>query len=152
MSGGESGQWCHVCATRHELGPKVETLIRTQLESEPDAYKGSVLDLDRSKEAYEALIAKADQLAPQEEEEDDDKNPEQMAEKLRAALADRALGGVLSKDSGPSAAERVEALRSEWAQVGPVPGVAGSSLNERFEASCKLALGSQGESEEATPA
>jgi hypothetical protein len=126
---------------RAELGVKVEALIRSQLEAEPDAYKGSVLDLDRSKEAYEALISKAEELAPQEEEAVDDKNPEEMAEKLRAALADRALGGVLSKDVGPSAQERVAALRLEWEGVAPVPGVAGTALKERFEAACQLATG-----------
>lgn len=124
-----------------ELGPKIDALIRSQLESEPDAYKGSVLDLDKSKEAYEALIAEADELAPEDVGEADTSDSESMAERLRDALADRALGGVLSRDAGVSAVDRIAEIRAKWVLVGPVPGAAGTALNERFAASCALALG-----------
>lgn len=130
-----------------ELGPKVQNLIRSQLESEPAAYKGSALDLDRSKAAYEDLISRADELAPAEVEKSGEEKPEQMAEKLREALADRALGGVLSKQAGPSARDRVAQLRVAWSQIGPVPGATGSSLRERFEASCQLALAGEAQPE-----
>jgi hypothetical protein len=110
------------------------------LESEPDAYKGSVLDLDKSKEAYEALIAEADELAPEDVGEADTSDSESMAERLRDALADRALGGVLSRDAGVSAVDRIAEIRAKWAAVGPVPGTAGTALDERFAASCALAL------------
>lgn len=130
-----------------ELGPKIDSLIRGQLESEPDAYKGSVLDLDKSKASYEALIADADELAPEEAEESDATNSEVMADRLREALADRALGGVLSKSSGESAANRIAELRGKWLLVGPVPGAAGAALEERFVASCALALSGSADAE-----
>jgi DNA repair exonuclease SbcCD ATPase subunit len=123
-----------------ELGPKIDSLIRSQLESEPDAYKGSVLDLDKSKAAYEALIAEADELAPEDKGEPDTADSESMADRLRDALADRALGGVLSRDAGVSPAERITEIRAKWLLVGPVPGAPGSALDERFAASCALAL------------
>ncbi len=124
-----------------ELGPKVESLIRSQLESEPDSYKNSVLDLDKSKASYEALIAEAEALVPQEEKAEDSEDSEGMAEKLREALADRALGGVLSKDAGPSAADRISELQAKWPLIGPVPGAEGSALQERFAAVCSQVLG-----------
>ncbi len=128
-----------------ELGAKVQGLIRTQLESEPGAYKGTMLDPERSASQREKLIAKAEGFAPDEPEKTEGKSPEEIAEQLRAALADRALGGVLSKLGGRSARDVVAELRAEWAQVGLVPGAAGTALTQRFDAVCERVLAGEGE-------
>jgi hypothetical protein len=128
-----------------ELGNKVASLVRAQLESEPAAYKGTVLDPERSAAARESVIAKAESMAPDEPEENEGKTPEEIAEKLRAALADRALGGVLSKTGGRPASEIVAELKAEWSEIGLVPGAAGAALAERFEAVCARILGAEGE-------
>ena len=128
-----------------ELGNKVNSLVRTQLESEPAAYKGTVLDPERSAAAREKVIAKAEAMAPDEPEDDEGKTPEEIAEKLRAALADRALGGVLSKTGGRPAADIITELRAEWAEIGLVPGAAGTALAERFEAVCARLLSAESE-------
>lgn len=121
---------------REGLGAKVDALIRSQLESEPTAYAGSVLDPKRSSEAREKLIAQAEEFVPSQEEEEGDKSPEEMANSLRAALADRALGGILSKDDSRSIAEIVSELRESWALIPPVPGASGSASEKRFTALC----------------
>ncbi|MCP4447235.1 MAG: DUF349 domain-containing protein [Myxococcales bacterium] len=123
-----------------DLGVKVASLIRSQLESEPAAYKGTALDPERSALAREKIIVRAEEMAPDDPEDNDGKSPEEIAEKLRAALADRALGGVLSKTGGRPAAEIIGELRGEWAEIGPVPGAAGTALVERFEAVCERLL------------
>jgi hypothetical protein len=64
-----------------------------------------------------------------------------MAERLRDALADNALGGVLSKTGGRSPTEIVRELRDEWAGVGPGPGARGTELRRRFDDACGRALG-----------
>ena len=56
-----------------------------------------------------------------------------MAARLRAALADRALGGVLSKQSERSVGEIIREARESWARLGPVPGPEGVALETRFE-------------------
>lgn len=128
-----------------ELGNKVASLVRAQLESEPAAYKGTVLDPERSAAARESVIAKAESMAPDEPEENEGKTPEEIADKLRAALADRALGGVLSRTGGRPASEIVAELKAEWSEIGLVPGAAGAALAERFEAVCARILGAEGE-------
>lgn len=128
-----------------ELGNKVASLVRAQLESEPAAYKGTVLDPERSAAARESVIAKAESMAPDEPEENEGKTPEEIADKLRAALADRALGGVLSRTGGRPASEIVAELKAEWSEIGLVPGAAGAALAERFEAVCARILGAEGD-------
>jgi len=128
-----------------ELGNKVASLVRAQLESEPAAYKGTVLDPERSAAARESVIAKAESMAPDEPEENEGKTPEEIADKLRAALADRALGGVLSRTGGRPASEIVAELKAEWSEIGLVPGAAGAALAERFEAVCARILGAESE-------
>ncbi len=128
-----------------ELGGKVSSLVRTQLESEPAAYKGTVLDPERSAAARENVIEKAEAMAPDVPEDDEGTSPEEIAEKLRSALADRALGGVLSKTGGRSASEIVSELRAEWSEIGLVPGAKGTALIKRFEDVCSRILASEGE-------
>ena len=122
-----------------ELGARVATLIRSQLESEPAAYKGTALDPERSAAAREKIIAKAEEIAP-EPEDNEGKSPEEIADKIREALADRALGGVLSKTAGRPAPEIVAELREQWSEIGPVPGAPGTELVARFDAVCERIL------------
>ncbi len=124
-----------------ELGARVATLIRSQLESEPAAYKGTALDPERSAAAREKLIAKAEEIAP-EAQDNEGKSPEEIADKIREALADRALGGVLSKTGGRPASEIIAELREEWSEIGPVPGAPGTELIARFDAVCERILAS----------
>jgi hypothetical protein len=65
---------------------------------------------------------------------------EQIAAQLKAALSDRALGGVLSKNSGRPPTELIAELRESWARLGPVPGPEGEALESRFESACTKAL------------
>ena len=57
-----------------------------------------------------------------------------------AALADRALGGVLSKRPTKEKIEaNVRDARESWALLGPVPGAEGVALEQRFEQACDRA-------------
>ncbi|MBL4633942.1 MAG: DUF349 domain-containing protein [Kofleriaceae bacterium] len=124
------------------LGVKVDTLIRAQLESEPAAYAGSELDPKRSAEARAKLIEQAEELLPPVEDSDA-QSAEEMAESLRAALADRALGGIMSKTGGRSIPEMVAALRADWAEIPPVPGAPGTAAEQRFATLCDTLLAAE---------
>ncbi len=126
-----------------ELGTKLQGLIRSQLESEPAAYKGTALDPERSAAAREKLIAKAENFAPEAPSQSEGKTPEEIAKELQDALAKRALGH--SKLGGRTADEVVGELRAEWAEVGLVPGAAGTALTERFQQICERILAGEGE-------
>ncbi|HWM88800.1 MAG TPA: hypothetical protein VNO33_23275, partial [Kofleriaceae bacterium] len=60
--------------------------------------------------------------------------------KLRAALAERALGGVLARDAKPVRQVVAEA-RESWQRLVPLPGEAGEELERRFAEACRRALG-----------
>ncbi len=124
------------------LGAKVDTLIRAQLESEPAAYAGSELDPKRSAQARAKLIEQAEELLPAVEDSDE-KSAEEMAESLRSALADRALGGILSKTGGRSIPEMVTALRADWEKIPPVPGAPGTASEQRFTTLCETLLAAE---------
>ncbi len=136
-----------------DLGAKVSSLIRSQLEAEPAAYAGSVLDPKRSIAARKGILEKAEQFLP--EEDSQEATAEEIAEKLRSALADRALGGVLSKTGGRSSQEIVADLKEEWEAISPVPGPEGTMLQQQFEKVCSKLQGTTeevGEASAASPA
>lgn len=124
------------------LGDKVSDLIRHQVEADPTAYTNTVLDPERSAAAREALVEKAQELAP-EEVEDGEATPEDIANRLRDALADNAFGGVLSKTGGRATSEVIRELRAAWCEIGPVPGRRGLVLGEAFERACQRALAAE---------
>ncbi len=124
-----------------ELGAKAAELVVRAVETVPDRFKGTELDPDTSKKRKEKLLAKVEKLVAQKNQASGNNANLDMAAKLKAALADRALGGILSKNDTRVAAETVQEARESWARLGPVPGPDGQALEERFRAACKRALG-----------
>ncbi len=126
-----------------ELRAAIDELCRRAIETQPAAFRGTELDPDASRRRKEKLCARVEELVQVETpQEGPPTTAEDMAARLRAALADRALGGVLSKHSGGrSADEVVREARESWARLGPVPGPEGLALEQRFEQACQRARG-----------
>ena len=124
------------------LRQRIHTLCARAVERAPDAFKGTDLDPEQSKKRKERLLAKIEELAERTAKAATSapSSPAEMAAALRAALADRALGGVLAKDTVP-AAEQVAEMRASWRRLGPVPGAAGEELERRFDDACRRAAG-----------
>ena len=117
-----------------------EAELRAALEQAPEAFKGTDLDPDNSRKRKEKLCKKVEKLLPSNGAAPAAASAEDMAAKLRAALADRALGGVLSKQADSQTIKRVlTEARESWARLGPVPGEVGVALEERFRGACNRA-------------
>jgi hypothetical protein len=128
-----------------DLRQRAEALCRQAVEQHPAAFKGTDLDPDQTRKRKERLYAKVAELAartpaPEAAPTTGALTAEQMAAKLRAALAERALGGVLARDAKPVAQVVAEA-RESWQRLGPLPGESGEELERRFAEACRRALG-----------
>jgi hypothetical protein len=122
-----------------EVRERMAELCRRAVEIAPQAFKGTDLDPEQSRKRKERLCAKMEELAAQVANRPAaPTTPQEMAARLKAALADRALGGVLAKESKPAAVQIAEA-REAWRKLGPVPGDAGVELERRFDDACRRA-------------
>jgi len=119
-----------------ELLAKTSRLL---VEAHADAFTDTELDPAVSRQRKEKLVARAEELAPSVEEAaaPEAQTPEQVAERLRAALAENALG-VAKDDNG--AVQEISELKASWGRLGPVPGTIGSELEERFHKACDRTL------------
>lgn len=124
---------------------------RACLEREPEAFRGTELDPATSRQRKHKLCARAEELAPAQQGEDagakQASTPEEMAERLRAALAQNALSTSLaSSTDGRSTAETIADLELSWLRLGPVLGDEGKDLEQRFRAACERARQAVGQS------
>jgi len=126
-----------------ELRTALVDLCRQMIETCPDEFRGSELDPDVNRKRKEKLCARAEALVPDEPAAPaGEPTPEQVAARLREALSNNALGGVLAKQESADAAETIADLRDSWHRLGPVPGPDGVDLEERFERACQRSLAS----------
>ena len=125
-----------------EVRERMAALCRRAVEIAPAAFKGTDLDPDQSRKRKERLLARVEELASKAAAAPAaPTTPQEMAARLKAALADRALGGVLAKETRP-VREQVGEAREAWRKLGPVPGTTGEELERRFEDACRRASGS----------
>ena len=105
----------------------------------PAAFAGTDLDPVAVLERMERLIAKVESLVKEEAPvaAATDKSPtELLAERLRSALANNALGARPDETKWRAAGRAVEEAQDAWQRVGWVPGVDTGVLEERFRAAC----------------
>jgi len=104
----------------------------------PASFQGSDLDPEANRRKREKLCAKVEGLVAAEAEAP--ASAMDLAARLKEALASNTMGA--RKDPAPRArvSEEVEAARTAWKRIGPVPGDAGRALQQRFEAACRRAL------------
>ncbi|HEU5057620.1 MAG TPA: DUF349 domain-containing protein [Kofleriaceae bacterium] len=124
-----------------EVRERMAGLCRRAVEIAPAGFKGTDLDPEQSRKRKERLLARVADLASKAAAAPAaPTTPQEMAARLKAALADRALGGVLAKETRPIR-EQVAEAREAWRKLGPVPGPDGEELERRFEDACQRATG-----------
>jgi len=129
--------------SRERLAGLRETLRAAQFavaEAHPAELAGTELDPAVSAKRMAKLVARAEELAPSAREASKPMSAAEMAERLKQALSNNALGGVLSKTGGRPMRDVVAELEESWARLGPVPGEEGASLEQRFRAACERSL------------
>ena len=100
----------------------------------PDAFKGTELDVEASRQRMEKLVAKLESFVA-----DSDTKPESqdLATRLREALASNTIGGRAGDESKwRTMAEEVRQAQSSFARLVPVPGETGRQLADRFHKAC----------------
>jgi len=114
-------------------GRFVDALERL-LSGHPDAFKGSELDTEASRQKMEKLCAKVegfltDGAAPT--------GSQGLAEMLREALAANTIGGRAGEEAKwRGMADEVRQAQASWSRLGPVPGETGRQLTDRFHRAC----------------
>jgi hypothetical protein len=107
----------------------------------PRAFEGTDLDPEASRRKAEKLVVRVEGLLaellpgggatrPQ--------NAEELAARLRDALASNTIGGREAVEAKwHSASVEVESAQGAWKRLGPVPGAEGRDLSARFEQACR---------------
>jgi hypothetical protein len=106
------------------------------LTGHPEAFKGTELDIEASRQKMEKLCARVEgflaDAAPAAPS-----GSQALADMLREALATNTIGGRAGEESKWRAmADEVRQAQASWSRLGPVPGDAGRQLTERFHKAC----------------
>jgi Domain of Unknown Function (DUF349) len=112
----------------------IDALARL-LTGHPEAFKGTELDVEASRQKMEKLCARVEgflaDAAPAPA------GSQALADMLREALASNTIGGKAGEESKWRAmADEVRQAQASWSRLGPVPGDAGRQLTERFHKAC----------------
>jgi hypothetical protein len=102
----------------------------------PDAFKGTELDVEASRQRMEKLCARVEGFlsadgaaAPA--------GSQALADMLREALATNTIGGRAGEEAKwRGMAEDVRQAQASWSRLGPVPGDSGRQLTDRFHRAC----------------
>jgi hypothetical protein len=120
----------------------------------PTAFSGTDLDPEASRRKAEKLVARAEALLKELAPPDASgvQSAEDLALRLRDALAANTIGGRAAlEERWQSAATEIDAARSAWKRLGPLPGPDGRALVERFEHACGRLLELRPRNERARP-
>ncbi len=101
----------------------------------PDAFKGTELDADASRQKMEKLCTRVEGFLV--EGTPTSSGSQALADMLREALASNTIGGRAGEESKWRAmSDDVRQAQASWSRLGPVPGEAGRQLTERFHRAC----------------
>jgi hypothetical protein len=103
----------------------------------PEGFQGTELDPDANRKKRQRLCERLEQLVePYAGESSAPASLDNLAERLKDALASRTIGGEASgekKLDWREATQQVKRLKNSWDRLGPVPGEIGETLVARFQ-------------------
>jgi Domain of Unknown Function (DUF349) len=101
----------------------------------PEAFKASELDVEASRQRMEKLVARLESFVSENEAKPE--SSQDLAARLREALASNTIGGRAGDESKwRGMADEVRQAQSSFSRLVPVPGEAGKELSERFHKAC----------------
>ena len=117
------------------LSARFVSAMERLLTSYPDPFKGTELDIEASRQRMEKLVTRVETLVAGAEPKQD--SPQDLAARLREALASNTIGGRAGEESKwRGLADEVRQAQASFARLVPVPGETGRQLNERFHKAC----------------
>lgn len=108
-----------------------EACVRA-LEADAAAFAGTELDPASAMRRKAKLCERIEAFVGPEAE------PQNLAEQLKTALTNNALG---VQDDSRSPQHEVERAQAAWERIGPTPGEDGATMDTRFAAACSAVLG-----------
>ncbi len=117
------------------LSARFVSAMERLLTSFPEPFRGTELDVEASRQRMEKLVSRIEALVADAEPRQD--SPQDLAARLREALASNTIGGRAGEDSKwRTMAEEVRQAQSSFARLVPVPGETGRQLSDRFHKAC----------------
>ncbi len=101
-----------------------------------ETLRGTELDPTINQKKKEKLCERLEELVRTFSQTDSEDSLEDLAERLKTALAARTIGGDSPKDPAltwKESAQEVRRLKTSWERLGPVPEETGESLDARFQ-------------------
>jgi hypothetical protein len=119
-----------------------EAALTGLIEKHGGAFKGTDLDPTAILTRMEKLIARVEGLVDASAEARPGLSPtEQLAARLRNALASNAMGGRASEDAKwRNAADVVKEAQASWLRLGPLTSDEARALENRFRAACRRVM------------
>jgi hypothetical protein len=118
-----------------ELQERFAAARDSLVESHPQAFAGTDLDPDANRARRAKLVTKIEAL--RQATGAAGAQPASLAERLKEALATNAMGGRTALEARWRETSReLDQAQAAWKRIGPVPGVAGRELQERFQRAC----------------
>jgi len=117
------------------LSMRFVAAIERLLTTYPEAFKGTELDVEASRQRMEKLVSRVEGFVSEVDVRQD--STQDLAARLREALASNTIGGRGSEEAKWRAmSEDVRQAQSSFARLVPVPGETGRQLAERFHKAC----------------
>jgi hypothetical protein len=117
------------------LSMRFVSAIERLLATYPEAFKGTELDIEASRQRMEKLVARVEGFVSESDVKPD--SAQDLAARLREALASNTIGGRGSEESKwRGMADEVRQAQSSFARLVPVPGDQGRQLADRFHKAC----------------
>jgi hypothetical protein len=117
------------------LSMRFVSAIERLLTTYPEAFKGTELDIEASRQRMEKLVTRVEGFVADVDVKPD--SPQDLAARLREALASNTIGGRAGEESKwRGMADEVRQAQSSFARLVPVPGEQGRQLADRFHKAC----------------
>ncbi len=117
------------------LSARFVDALERLLTSDPEAFKGTELDTEASRQKMDKLIARVEGFLDAGAQTSS--GSQALADMLREALAANTIGGRAGEESKWRAmSDEVRQAQAAWSRLGPVPGEAGRLMQERFQRAC----------------
>jgi Domain of Unknown Function (DUF349) len=124
-------------ADEEALGARITAARERAVTAWPDAFKGTDLDPEAGRARREKLLARVESLSAQAEPPASALSGQDLARRLKEALATNTMGGRGEVEAKRRAeVDEVKAAQAAWKRLPPLPGDAGQALEHRFRAAC----------------
>ena len=132
-------EWTNVGTVPFEQAEPLDARLRKSCEQIvavfPESLQGTPLDPRANRKRREKLCTRLEELVGSYADASDDAPAEDLAQKLKQALAANTIGGAAvteKKKNWRAATQEVERLKTNWERLGPIIGDLDRTLSDRF--------------------